>query len=370
MNTATPEKSSEIERPRIRFLGEVDAIVVPTRISVRPMTSVEQRAARPSNETRIRPCHPFDAVEHHRLSTSPSSTIPYRSSCPCVDSFHTTLFIHPTSSTRRTRVDTIIVLRMATKRITILTLTIPFSTIRRTTITRERTVANTIVPLSHTHPHTRPNMSKSRTLEKSSPLKTIAMRTMPSTIVVRPTTMIVIQPIDIISARGKPMFRTQPIPNTRNQVCFSRSLLHLLQQPCLPLADSYVENQRRRAVRDAQGYYFPYKRYTLHDYKGLQKLEAHSNPYAPLSERTRQSHGDKTASLTDRDNISKRDRVGTPLSHTNAPISPVSLSQALEYAKVQVKHPERKSTRSNATHQYVNSLFPPEYDDQEGSSTF
>ncbi|CAF0774494.1 unnamed protein product [Rotaria sordida] len=37
-------------------------------------------------------------------------------------------------------------------------------------------------------------------------------------------------------------------------------------------ADSYLENQRRRALRDAQGYYFPYKKYTLKDYKDLQKL--------------------------------------------------------------------------------------------------
>ena len=43
--------------------------------------------------------------------------------------------------------------------------------------------------------------------------------------------------------------------------------------------DSYLENQRRRAVRESQGYYFPYKKYTLKDYKDLQKTESQFNPY-------------------------------------------------------------------------------------------
>lgn len=48
--------------------------------------------------------------------------------------------------------------------------------------------------------------------------------------------------------------------------------------------DSYLENQRRRALRDTQGYYFPYKQYTLKDYKDLQRSEATKNPYAPLQD--------------------------------------------------------------------------------------
>ena len=48
--------------------------------------------------------------------------------------------------------------------------------------------------------------------------------------------------------------------------------------------DSYLENQRRRALRDIQGYYFPYKKYTLKDYKDLQKMDAQNNPYASISD--------------------------------------------------------------------------------------
>lgn len=62
-------------------------------------------------------------------------------------------------------------------------------------------------------------------------------------------------------------------------------LTHLLRIS-LRHVDSYLENQRRRAVRDAQGYYFPYKKYTLKDYKDLQKQEAQQNPYADAVEPT------------------------------------------------------------------------------------
>ena len=50
------------------------------------------------------------------------------------------------------------------------------------------------------------------------------------------------------------------------------------------LTDSYLENQRRRALRESQGFYFPYKQYTLKDYKDLQKMESNKNPYAPLED--------------------------------------------------------------------------------------
>jgi hypothetical protein len=49
--------------------------------------------------------------------------------------------------------------------------------------------------------------------------------------------------------------------------------------------DSYLENQRRRTLRDAQGYYFPYKKYTLKDYKDMQKLN-NQNPFADINEIT------------------------------------------------------------------------------------
>lgn len=47
--------------------------------------------------------------------------------------------------------------------------------------------------------------------------------------------------------------------------------------------DSYLENQRRRVLRDVQGYYFPYKKYTLKDYKDLQKVN-NQNPFAEVNE--------------------------------------------------------------------------------------
>lgn len=56
-------------------------------------------------------------------------------------------------------------------------------------------------------------------------------------------------------------------------------------------SDSYVENQRRRHLRDSQGFYFPYKKYTLQDYKEIQKLTAIANPYGdgtePIPDRVR-----------------------------------------------------------------------------------
>ena len=49
--------------------------------------------------------------------------------------------------------------------------------------------------------------------------------------------------------------------------------------------DSYLENQRRRALRDTQGYYFPYKKYTLKDYRDIQKTN-NANPFSETNETT------------------------------------------------------------------------------------
>lgn len=54
---------------------------------------------------------------------------------------------------------------------------------------------------------------------------------------------------------------------------------------CVFFLDSYLENQRRRALRDVQGYYFPYKKYTLKDYKDMQRLN-NQNPFADTNEIT------------------------------------------------------------------------------------
>jgi hypothetical protein len=67
-----------------------------------------------------------------------------------------------------------------------------------------------------------------------------------------------------------------------DEIRYIYSNLFFLNNKSLFLLDSYLENQRRRALRDSQGYYFPYKKYTLQDYKDLQKTEALHNPYASV----------------------------------------------------------------------------------------
>lgn len=132
-------------------------------------------------------------------------------------------------------------------------------------------------------------------------------------------------------------------------------------------ADSYLENQRRRALRDTQGYYFPYKQYTLKDYKDLQRSEATKNPYAPIQDplTERKERPRKPPS-----NVSQRS--GKPL----GPLKPIhpdpekssKRERALEYAKVQVlRHPAQKGSKDkiDPTEEYVNNLFPRNNDDDD-----
>ncbi|CAF3746542.1 unnamed protein product [Rotaria sp. Silwood1] len=156
--------------------------------------------------------------------------------------------------------------------------------------------------------------------------------------------------------------------------------------------DSYLENQRRRALRDIQGYYFPYKKYTLKDYKDLQKQDSQNNPYASVNnepspdrkERAKKrqeysSQVEKPAGDTfGVQNKSPRDtqpKKPWHLSHGESH-DPEKLSKrerALEYAKVQVvktrslKVANDKSNGSDPTEKYVNGLFPQDDNDDEGS---
>ncbi|CAF3989766.1 unnamed protein product, partial [Rotaria magnacalcarata] len=155
--------------------------------------------------------------------------------------------------------------------------------------------------------------------------------------------------------------------------------------------DSYLENQRRRALRDIQGYYFPYKKYTLKDYKDLQKHDSQNNPYASLNEpspdrKERARKRQEYASQIDKQSVdpsaantkTPREPLQKKVWHINNsdPDSADKLSKrerALEYAKIQVvkKRPQKSrndgSNGSDPTEQYVNGLFPQTNDDDEGS---
>ncbi|CAF1271055.1 unnamed protein product, partial [Rotaria sordida] len=156
--------------------------------------------------------------------------------------------------------------------------------------------------------------------------------------------------------------------------------------------DSYLENQRRRALRDIQGYYFPYKKYTLKDYKDLQKHDAQNNPYASINEptpdrkeraRKRQEYSShierQTGDISGRQNKSPQDTQSRKPWHSShsEPNDPEKVSKrerALEYAKVQVvktrsqRAANDKSSSLDPTEKYVNGLFPHnDDDDDEGS---
>ncbi|CAF2551744.1 unnamed protein product [Rotaria sp. Silwood2] len=154
-------------------------------------------------------------------------------------------------------------------------------------------------------------------------------------------------------------------------------------------ADSYLENQRRRVVRDAQGYYFPYKKYTLKDYRDLQKLN-NPNPFGDTNEavidrkeraKKRQEYG----SLVERQMV---DNPGTrhippremdarePWHLSNSDHDPEKSSRrerALEYAKVQVRHQPTDSTgdqsyRSDPNERSMNNHMPNNNDDRDRSN--
>ncbi|CAF3961128.1 unnamed protein product [Adineta steineri] len=161
----------------------------------------------------------------------------------------------------------------------------------------------------------------------------------------------------------------------------------LYSQPSMG-TDSYLENQRRRALRDAQGYYFPYKKYTLKDYKDLQKMGSHFNPYGPFNEtkydrteraRKRLEYASKiekpfintsTEEYKSPRDISPRKPFQFNHGQANDPARASKLERAREYAKVQlVRHRptnkiKKKYNKPDPTEQYINSLFP-EVDDDE-----
>ncbi|CAF3054645.1 unnamed protein product [Rotaria sp. Silwood2] len=153
--------------------------------------------------------------------------------------------------------------------------------------------------------------------------------------------------------------------------------------------DSYLENQRRRALRDVQGYYFPYKKYTLKDYKDLQKQDSQNNPYASINDplpdrkeraRKRQEYSSQVekqiGDTFGGQNKSPRDTQPKKPWHLsngeqNDPEKLSKRERALVYAKIQVvktrsQQPANDKTNgSDPTEKYVNGLFP--HNDDEGS---
>ncbi|UJR09717.1 hypothetical protein I4U23_013946 [Adineta vaga] len=148
--------------------------------------------------------------------------------------------------------------------------------------------------------------------------------------------------------------------------------------------DSYLENQHRRALRESQGYYFPYKKYTLKDYKDLKKQGSQFNPYGSYKTdnvdrkellRKRLQYAAKierpTVDLTGEDYRSPRD-IALRKSHgqPHDPDKASKRNRALEYVKFEVakhrptKSSTNKSNRPDPTEQYINSLFP-EVDDED-----
>ncbi|CAF0846371.1 unnamed protein product [Didymodactylos carnosus] len=140
-------------------------------------------------------------------------------------------------------------------------------------------------------------------------------------------------------------------------------------------SDSYLENQRRRAVRDAQGYYFPYRTYTLKDYKDLQKAD-HQNPFASLNE-TAIDRKQRAKKRIDYGTQIERSVVENPVRHRNnnkeddTPRKPWHLSngdineseqskreRALEYAKNRVV-----KSRKSQKHENDNGFFADGNDD-------
>lgn len=145
-------------------------------------------------------------------------------------------------------------------------------------------------------------------------------------------------------------------------------------------SDSYLENQRRRALRDSQGYYFPYKKYTLKDYRDMQKTN-NANPFAETNEMTidrkeRQKKRQEYGALVERqmaDNpgarhVPPRDMLQRKPWHLSGgdPLDIEAISKrerALEYAKDQVKYRPVINSKSRS-HQYENNP----YDENDGNN--
>ncbi|CAF3374995.1 unnamed protein product [Rotaria socialis] len=170
---------------------------------------------------------------------------------------------------------------------------------------------------------------------------------------------------------------------------FKPSIHDVLYSQQFMKADGYLENQRRRVLRDAQGYYFPYKKYTLKDYKDIQKLNV-QNPFAEVNEavidrkeraRKRQEYGAQV----------ERQMVDNPGTRQippreMAPREPWHLSnsdirelekaaskreRALEYAKEQVKYQPMDSTRDyhadDSNERHADDYLPRQHNDHDRS---
>ncbi|CAF2014174.1 unnamed protein product [Rotaria magnacalcarata] len=171
---------------------------------------------------------------------------------------------------------------------------------------------------------------------------------------------------------------------------FKPSIHDVLYSQQFMKTDGYLENQRRRVLRDAQGYYFPYKKYTLKDYKDIQKLNV-QNPFAEVNEaiidrkeraRKRQEYG----AQVERQMV---DNPGTrqippremptrePWHLSNSDIRELEKAssrreRALEYAKEQVKYQPMDSTRDShpydSNEQHADDHLPRQHNDHDRSN--
>ncbi|CAF1407607.1 unnamed protein product [Adineta ricciae] len=132
-------------------------------------------------------------------------------------------------------------------------------------------------------------------------------------------------------------------------------------------SDTYVETERIRAVRDAQGYYIPYKPYTLKEYNQLKKSLL-SNPYSkpdqppPTDRKELVKKGQEYGTFIEKQVIDSFEPRQSLLKE-NQPVKPwhggistlpdpedaAKRERAIEYAKIQVrKYQEIGTTRTRS----------------------
>ncbi|CAF0950303.1 unnamed protein product [Adineta steineri] len=133
-------------------------------------------------------------------------------------------------------------------------------------------------------------------------------------------------------------------------------------------ADTYVESERIRAVRDAQGYYMPYKPYTLKDYNELKKTFNHNNLYStrqesPVDRVELFKKGQEYGTFIEKSVIDSSDMQPSPPKEM-PPVKPwhggisglpsseeaAKRERALEYAKIQVRKYQETTYPRNRSH--------------------
>ncbi|UJR36386.1 hypothetical protein I4U23_029110 [Adineta vaga] len=132
-------------------------------------------------------------------------------------------------------------------------------------------------------------------------------------------------------------------------------------------SDTYVETERIRAVRDAQGYYIPYKPYTLKDYNVLKK-NFKVNPYSqrnesPVDRKELLKKGQEYGTFIEKQVIDSSDSRPA-FSKENLPVRPwhggisvlpdpedaAKRERAIGYAKIQVRKYQETGTARSRSH--------------------